>query len=924
MPVSNDRLAPPQPVLLAAKLARPRLPAGLVVRQRLLSDLDAAYSHRLTLLSAAAGWGKTTALSAWVADQPHAVAWVSLDELDNTPARFWTAIIAALRTHVPTVGATALAMLHSPEPPPLSTFVTVLLNELAAMPDPAPMLLVLDDYHLISDSAIHEGVTFLIDHLPAHLHMMIATRIDPDLPLARWRVRGDLAEIRAADLRFTGAEAASFFTQALGAALADDDVQRLEQRTEGWPAGLQLAALALRQHTDRSAFVQLFTGSHRYLLDYMQEEILQRQPLAVQRFLLHTAVLPRLNAQICAALMEDAASQDMLEWLERNNLFVVPLDEQRQWYRVHDLFREVLLARLHATEPQRVADLHQRAAQWYATQNELRQAIAHALAVTDFDFAAKLMVRASPEMWLRGEAQTVHAWISTLPDVIVWRHARWVLDAVLHLMQSVHGAVAEVYLGVQVQTEQTIVRMEALLRQPQAPTASMEEIALLKRRTRLLRLMMAHREIFTGGDSDHIKHIQRVADEATELGKNEDILWKQIGLGIRFGLIEAIQREGALLIPELLEAKQQAIAAGDRVATVGVMRLLAFAYVRAARPRNVEQECLQALSLVEQMGLQSATTAYLHYFLFGAYTAWYQLDKAAHSVHQLLSIAQAWQQADLLLAGYGALTWLELARGDHAAAEEALHKLEALIQRERFVIHAGAEVLARVSYWLATGDLDAARAWAQQVVLSSEAWNPNRKWEALQLSRVYLVQQHHSQALEVLNRFSAELDRPGDVDTTLEYLVLQALALQGGGQAAQAHVIMARLLALTAPENFIRVYLDAGEPMRQLLQSLVAPPHQQAALPTATDAFVAKLLAAFEQHMPLVRPGTPPLAEPLTPREEEVLRLLVSGASNHEIAAKLVISLATAKKHVSNVLGKLGVQNRVQAIARARDWPNLS
>ena len=334
------------PLLLAAKFARPRLPAGLVTRERLLHDLNAVYTHPITLLSAAAGWGKTTLLSAWLTTYLHPVAWLSLDERDNDPIRFWAALIAALRTCQPSVGTLSLAMLHSSEPPPLTTILTVLLNdlhelanELDSLPDRAeqsdssehrPMLLFLDDYHLIDDPAIHEGMTFLLEHLPSQLHAILATRIDPDLPLARWRVRGDLAEIRTADLRFTAAEVTSFFTQALGDVLSSDDVQRLTQRTEGWAAGLQLAGLALRQQTDRAAFIQMFTGSHRYLLDYVQEEILQHQPPPVQRFLLHTAILPRLNAHICAALTDDDYSQEMLEWLERNNLFVVPLDEQRQ------------------------------------------------------------------------------------------------------------------------------------------------------------------------------------------------------------------------------------------------------------------------------------------------------------------------------------------------------------------------------------------------------------------------------------------------------------------------------------------------------------------------------------------------------------------------------------------------------------------
>jgi len=388
-----------QPLLLATKLAPPRLPAALVVRGRLLRQLAAVPAHRLTLLSAAAGWGKTTLLSTWAAEHSHPVAWVSLDAQDNDPTLFWSAVIVALHKGVPEVGATALAMLHAPQSPPLTTVLTSLLNDLTfAVVPSAPILLILDDYHVIDDQIIHESLTFLLEHLPEQGCLVLASRVDPDLPLARWRVRGELLEIRAADLRFTAAEATAFFTQSLGEELAEDDVRLLEQRTEGWIAGLQLAVLAMRQRADRAAFVQLFTGGHRYLLDYVQEEILQLQPLPVQRFLLQTAVVPRMNAALCEALTGEPLSQAMLDWLERHNLFVAPLDDRRQWYRMHDLFREVLLARLHATEPQLAPRLHKRAARWYAAQGAQREAIVHALAAVDVAYAADLIERSSPAL----------------------------------------------------------------------------------------------------------------------------------------------------------------------------------------------------------------------------------------------------------------------------------------------------------------------------------------------------------------------------------------------------------------------------------------------------------------------------------------------------------------------------------------------
>jgi LuxR family transcriptional regulator, maltose regulon positive regulatory protein len=557
--------------LLATKLAPPRLPAALVVRQRLLSDLDAALSHRLTLLSAAAGWGKTTLLATWLhrnderrtindegpeAPSHHSsfiadrfdVAWLSLDALDNDLTRFWLAIIAALRTSVPALGALALAMLQSPERAPLSAILSVLLNDLADVPEAAPMVLILDDYHLIDDQSIHESVTFFLEHLPDQLHLVIASRVDPDLPLSRWRVRGELLELRAADLRFSAAEASSFVTQTLGQGLAEADVRLLSQRTEGWIAGLQLAVLAMRQRENRAAFVQAFTGSQRYLMDYVQEEILARQGLGVQRFLLQTAVLTRLNAALCAALTEERNSQAVLETLERHNLFVVPLDDERQWYRVHDLFREALLARLHSTEPELVPVLHQRAAHYFAAHGEVRAAITHALAARDFVSAAELIEREAGQLWLSGEAQSVLNWIGALPDVVLRQHARLALNAALRLLESLRATLSASYARAQAQVEQSIARVEAVLQREQESTAGSAgqetlsalaeaEVALLWRRIRLLRAFLASRTILTRGDTERMRLL---AQETEELSEQEEVSWKMVALSITCWLIEAL------------------------------------------------------------------------------------------------------------------------------------------------------------------------------------------------------------------------------------------------------------------------------------------------------------------------------------------------------------------------------------------------
>src|SRR6266567_6776347 len=540
--------------LLSTKLSPPRLPNSLVPRERLLAELDAALSIPLTLLSASAGWGKTTLLSVWASKHPHQVAWLSLDSLDNEPFRFWAAVIAALRRCRPGVGALAFAMLHSPQPPPFSALLTALLNDLAGVEEPAaPIVLLLDDYQVIEDPVIQETATFWVEHLPAHVHLLLSSRVDPDLPLPRWRLRGQLLEIRTDELRFRPEEASLFLRQAMGLSLSEAEVAALQRRTEGWVAGLQVAALSLRTREDASAWLSAFTGGHRYLLDYVQQEVLRLQPESIRRFLLQVAVLRRMNAALCQAVTGEPASQHLLETLERSNLFVVPLDEQRQWYRLHDLFREALLAQGQAREPELLPQVHRRAARWYEAQGELREAIAHALAATDSPYAASLIERAAASFWLSGEAQTVLAWLAALPDAVLSTHTRPVLDTALHLLESLHMTVQSSSVRPLALVEQIMARVEAVLRRQEEPTARLDadealpalpeaEVAVLQRRLRLLRALITARGLIVRGDAEGLRHL---AQQVEGLDEREEVSWKMISLSLTFWLTEPLQREGA-------------------------------------------------------------------------------------------------------------------------------------------------------------------------------------------------------------------------------------------------------------------------------------------------------------------------------------------------------------------------------------------
>ena len=409
--------------LLETKLYLPTPRAGLVPRPRLLERLDAGGAAKLMLVSAPAGFGKTTLLADWLAARSSAapgdrtVAWLSLDRGDNDPVSFWTYVIAALRTVVPEVGANELALLASPQPPPIQQVLTTLLNDLGATG--SDIVLVLDDYHLIDAREIHEAMAFLLDHAPPRLHLVIASRADPSMPLARLRARGELVEVRAAELRFTSDEAAAYFNEVMGLQLTTQDVVALEGRTEGWIAALQLAALSMQGRDDVAGFIAGFAGDDRYIVDYLVEEVLQRQPGPVREFLLQTSLLARLSGSLCDAVTGGGGGRAMLEALDRGNLFVVPLDDRREWYRYHHLFADVLQSRLAEESPDLVETLHRRASDWYAGNGEPAEAIEHAFAGGHFDRAADLVELAYPALARDRQESILRHWLELLPEEVL-------------------------------------------------------------------------------------------------------------------------------------------------------------------------------------------------------------------------------------------------------------------------------------------------------------------------------------------------------------------------------------------------------------------------------------------------------------------------------------------------------------------------
>jgi len=950
-------------LLLSGRLAPPRLPNALVERERLLAALDGALSTPLTLLSASAGWGKTTLLSAWASQHKAQVAWLSLDELDTSPTIFWISLIAALRccpSLAPSFGETVVALLQSPQPPPLPMCLATLLQELESREaHSAPVVFIVDDYQVISDPAIREGMTIFLEHLPAHLHLILSSRVDPDLPLARWRVRGQLTEIRADDLRFRREEASHYLRQMLSPPLSEEEVRLLALRTEGWIAGLQLAALALQKREDRAAFLQVFTGSQRYLLDYVQEEILARLQTPVRDFLLHTAILSRLDAAVCQAVTAaptKSASQQMLAWLERANLFLVPLDEERRWYRLHDLFREALLAALHTIHPELAPVLHRRAASFYEAQEQWSEAIAHRLAAADFSTAARLMEQTVEQFWVRGEATTMAHWVLALPQLLVREHARLVLTTALYLLNTDNQAPQEQRARVHQQVRQLMARVQTALRTqadetghqisatcagagsafpPEALEARAAEEALLQRRLRLLHMFMAVSEAIASGEFERLSGMQQ---EMQELDRDEEVIWQMIPLAYSFLLQCGPRQEGALLVPRLLEAKERVSRSRSHFASIRVRQWLAVAALKAGQLRLAYEESQAALDLIEQIAGYVLLKGYFEMALVEVWYQWNRLEEAHELLQTALHDAAAWQQLDLLGWAYGDLMQVELARGAWSAAQQWLHEVEQLVQHERYGIYPSWLPGMRAQWWLAQGRLREASDWAAGVVFPQGAWDPGSYSAFPVVIRVYFAQQRWTEALELLERWSGHLDRPANIEVTIPFLAQSLVALHQAGKREQACRVAARLFVLTEPEGYIRVYLDEGEPMRQALLALLTSDSQHQPQAPSITAYVSKLLAAFEDEeqgasRSLEAATTPELVSSLAPqasaassalvasltrREQEVLRLLAAGASNQEIAQTLVIELPTVKKHVSNLLSKLGASSRTQAIVQAR------
>jgi len=946
--------------LLTTKLYAPPVRPELVSRPRLIRQLKLGLrqsggpTRKLTLISAGAGFGKTTLLSDWVRRIERPAAWLSLDQGDDDPRRFWRYVIAALQTVESAIGETALAALQSSgfrdadTPPALNTLVAALLNDVAALPE--PLALVLDDYHVIESKPIHHSLDFLLEHLPPQLHLILATRADPPLRLSRLRGRQELTEIRTADLCFRTEEAVEFLNNCMNLDLSGEDVARLEERTEGWIVGLQMAALSLQGQADKHGFVAALAGDDRYIGDYLVEEVLRHQPPRIKNFLLQTSLLDRLCGSLCDAVAEgkEGEGQSILEHLERANLFIVPLDNRRHWYRYHHLFADLLLKRLRQSVGAKgLALLHLRASEWYEREGLIAEAVSHALAAPDLERAAALIEQHAPDVASRGESVLARRWLKALTEDQIRS------SPFLCLLRSSYAESIEL-------VEQWLQDAE---RAWAARSSRMDEREVSDRvaQIRFSGWAASARAFLSLQRGDPPQEVIERSHQALEQIPEDDLLYN---LRARSNLFMTLGHAYWSLEDE--KAASQAFAEARRIGetiehystSIRAARnqaWIAYDRGRLHQAASICQEVLQSIIEPSEQAGRPLPVAGRLYTLWGSISLERNdLEEASHALAKGVEMVELTRETRARKNGLLALARLKQAQGDAAGAFDLIERAEQLgagadpeaiafsgqpwpsqaeydprrpASTTQLAADADAEAAAlKVRFWLSQAERDprylaVAARFAEERQIKLER-GERRIAEQFALARL-LIAQHRAHGRPDLRSLLGFLDgqlqiaeEGGRTRRLLEGSILQALALQAQDEADRALSALQRALTLAEPEGFVRVFIDEGTQMAALLY--------QAAERGVLPEYAGRLLAAFPDAAPTPddrshasRPQSQ-MVEPLSEREREVLQLIAEGLTNRQIAQKLFLSPNTIRVHASNIYAKLGVHNRTQAAAEAR------
>lgn len=885
--------------LITTKLDCPPSRQSLVSRPHLINKLNESLhsGHKLTIISASAGFGKTTLVSNWMANLhldaqkesriKNRVAWLSLDEGDNDPTRFLTYLIAALQKIEQNVGQATLVMMESPQPPPPEALLTSLINDLADSSQ--PLVLVIDDYHVIKTLDIHQQLGFLVEHQPTQMYLVLLTREDPPLPLSRLRARGQMVEIRQDDLRFSLDECSEFLQKVMGLELSPSNVAALERRTEGWIVGLQLAALSLKGRTDIQEFVRAFTGSNRYILDYLIEEVFQQQPAEVQDFLLKTSILDRLSPSICDAISERSDSQDLLFELEKANLFVVPLDQSREWYRYHHLFAELLRHQLHNSGKNTESILHTRASQWFESNGYIFEAVQHALAAKDWDIAGRVIARAAMVAIRIGRLTSVHDWLNSLPD----EHVRESLELVI-----IKGWVS--FMMGQFETAELFTAHAKSLLQVDTPLDIQTPLTALCASLALLQ--------------QDISNAIELSQETLKILDDQDNPFFR-GMALN-NLAQAHIMTGNL--PAAIATYRQIVhlseTSGHSPTTISALANLAALLHQGGKRREAVLLCQQAIEqCVDTRGKPLPLAGYAH-IPMGILC--YEANDLELARHHLLKGMEYGEQLGVVTgvttSGGIALAQLQQAKGEADAALATIAKIRQLASQFTLayidIMAAGVEA----DILLKQGNIEAAARWEKTAGLSpSDIPNPFREAEYFTYARLLLAQNQLNAAERLLDNFESFAHEGGRQRSLISVYILQALNQQNYGRSKQAIIPLEKALHLAAPEGYRRAFLDEGQPLINLLPKVRH---------LASD-FVDQLLEDVQHEPRLEVPSSliQPLVEPLSERELEILQFVADGLTNQEIAERLFLSVGTVKAHLHNIYGKLEVRGRTQAIARARE-----
>jgi LuxR family maltose regulon positive regulatory protein len=901
--------------LLSTKLYIPSLRADRVPRPRLIKQLDTGLSKKLTLVSAPAGFGKSTILSDWATNTETDIqlAWLSLDERDSDLARFLSYFIAALQTIDANLGSGLQAALQTHGEMNPEIVLTNLLNEIAQLKD--DVVLILDDYHVIESRPIDQAITFLLEHIPPQFHLVISSRIDPTLPLPRLRASDQMTEIRVDDLRFTSDEAVDFLNQAMSFNLTNDDLAALNERTEGWIAGLQLAALSMRGSEDIHEFIRSFTGSNRYILDYLGEEVLTHQPQPIEEFLLRTSILNRLSGPLCDAVCfdkdekpSDFNSREILESLEATNLFIVPLDHERQWYRYHQLFADLLQYQLKRHQPDMIPTLHRRASEWYENQGIIGEAVFHALAGGAIDKAADLIESNAMTVIAAGEVYTITKWLDQLPEDLIRSKSG------LCLAQA-----WKFYITGQIdKTNQWLDILETQLEF--ATGSNLREIDVAKLNNRDIWEAMAtiRSTIYAwqGKAQPAIEFSRWALEEIPDGNQNYRCI-------LEWNLAFASRLVGNVIAAEkaYLSAIETGHEVGNTLTVLNAIVGLGQLYNVLGQLSKAEKTFLRVFQLGDQYRMPySVALGSANIGLANVLCQKNKLEAAIEHLKQGFEIAEKWGVLDLVKA-YLCQYRINMAQGDLEAALKTIEKAIDLANDLEQDFRGGVARALRTRVWLVQGEIEKADHWALNVF----EYDLNNLGElneigGITLARVLLAQGKFSESLDLLNKLLSNAQTVQRMGHVIEIRILQALTWQERNDSEQALTFLGEALNMAEPFGFIQIFINEGSAMETLLKKLLADQQTKTKAAIVSNAYIHKLLSAFHTKTQAeFRSPSDDLVEGLTPRELEILQLLALGLSNREISERLFLAINTVKGYNRGIFGKLGVQNRTEAANKARE-----